>query len=161
MARVRPDESDGRNTLRYVIRTRVVFTREPSHRYSAQDRTGLDRVGPRLGAHFRHDHRRVHVVGADAVRRQLDAHRPGHLVHGAFGRAVRRVVRDGSLHNENTRLRPTKPFAVLLRSGTLEKRYRRRELLIERMQQRNNCYNHSQIRTCESILCDIVLNDIE
>jgi len=78
-----------------------IFTREPSHRYSAQNRIGLGRVGPRFGAHFRHDHRRAHVIGADAVRRQLDAHRPGDLVHGAFGRAVRRVIRDGSLHNEN------------------------------------------------------------
>lgn len=75
----------------------VSSTCKSAQRDAFQDRSRFFGVRPGDLAHTGQDDRRVHVVRADTVFSQLDSHGPGDLIHGTFGRAVRRMVRDGSL----------------------------------------------------------------
>lgn len=74
-----------------------LFTCESAERDSSHYRARFFGIGPRDLAHARQNHRRVNVVGPDAMLAQLDCHGSGDLIYGPLGRAVRSVIRNGSL----------------------------------------------------------------
>lgn len=59
----------------------ILLTRESAQRNSSQYRTRFLRIRPRDFPHARQYHRRIDIVGPDAVLAQLDRHGPGNLVH--------------------------------------------------------------------------------